>query len=396
MTAALPGAGSAAQGFHVVTADLRTHANVLSQVADLLGHAHGSGQQAALGDQAFGQIAVSLMFSQLVKSVAGPGVTVLAQAQATMATINRDVTTVASNYDTVEGNNTSRFRPGTSTASPQSNPTSPTAATSKTGHSGGNILNDVTSLEKDISSGNWVQASFAGLNVASDAAKILADPVSAVLRYGLNFLVQHVKPLQDAVGWLVGNPGQVSAFGSAWHGVSQSVGQASGTFASSLAKDTASWSGQAGDNYRRYATDKVATLTAASSATNTIGSVTQSIGTLVGNVQSLIKNMVSQAMGQIIQTALSASFMVTIPVVVAKVVNDVLSWMRKIASVINQLTSSLRQLQPLLGNLTQLFGSIQQALSSGSRPPAAVTSQAVPGITMPTSLARVLPAMVTR
>lgn len=376
-----------APGFQVRTADLRTHATVTAEVAELLGSAHTAGQQTILGDQAFGQIGVALLFSELLRTAAGPAITVLAQAQATMTSISKNVATAAANYDTVDRTNVDRFQPGTGTATtttPSSATTLPKAAA---GRSGADIVNDVHSLEQDISSGNWVQAGLAGLDIVSDVTKILSDPVGAILQYGLSFLLKAVKPLQQAVTWLVGNPGQVSAYGSSWHGVSQSVGQADTTFLNSLTTNTASWTGQAAANYKSYAGAQSRALVAASAATGTLGSVTRSIGTLVGNVQDLIKQLVSKAMAQIIQTATASGFMITIPVIVAKVVTDVVNWMKKIAGVINELTSSLRSLRPLIGNLTQLVGSIQTLLSSGGKPLSAISGQSVPGIALPSQTA---------
>lgn len=379
-----------APGYQVLTSDLRAHANVAQQVADLLGHAHTSSQQAALGDQAFGQIAVALLFSQLLKTAAGPAISVLAQAQATMTAISKNVSTAAANYDTVDKTNAARFQPGTGTGTTSTAQSSvPGLAKPGGGANVGSVVTDVTNLEKDIGSGNWVQAGLAGLKMVGDVSKVLSDPVTAILNYGLQFLMQAIKPLQQAVTWLVGNPSQVAAYGSAWSGVSQTVGQAGSTFTSSLNSSTASWTGQAATNYKSYANNQAGALTATSSATRTLGSVTQAIGTLVSNVQNLIKQMVSKAMSQIIQTALGASFMITIPVIVGKVVADVVSWMKKIADVINQLTGSLQKLQPLLSNLTQLVGSIQKLMSSGSKPLSAISPQPVAGIaTLPTFATR--------
>lgn len=380
-----------APGFQVVTADLRTHANVASEVASLLGGAHRSGQQAVLGDDAFGKISVAFLFSALLKTAAGPAINVLAQAETTMASISKSVSTMAANYDHVDQTNAARFQPGSGTATPGTSTPGSVLPKSTTGKSGGNIVNDVNSLEKDISSGNWVQAGLAGMNIVSDAVKILSDPVAAIMQYGLGFLMNAIKPLHDAVTWLVGNPSQVASYGSSWSGVSQTVGQGQSTFLSSLTSNTASWTGQAANNYRAYATTQADALTAAGTATKTLGSVTQSIGTLVGNVQNMIKQMVSKAMAQIIETALGSTFMITIPVIVAKVVNDVVSWMKKIADVINQLTSSLRSLQPLISNLTQLVSSVEKLMSSGSKPVSAIGTQSVAGINLPQSPASVLP-----
>lgn len=365
-------------GFQVSASALNTHANVATQVAEQLGKALVNGQAAALGDKAFGQIAVSLAFSQLLKSVAGPAVSVLMQAQSTWTTISKDVTMVANNYTGTDQTSAKTFQLIGSGGTPTTTGTGGAGTAGTAAKRSGNIVTDVSSLEKDISSGNWMQASLAGMSMVSDVANILSNPVNAVMQYGLNFLVQHVKPLQEAVSWLVGNPGQVTSFGNSWNGVSQSVTQAGSTFGSSVTRTTANWTGQASANYQCYATDQINGLQATATATSALGSVTQSIGTLVQNVSTMIKNMVSQAMSQIIQTALAASFMITIPVVVAQVVNEVISWMQKLATVIKNLTSCFSTLQPLLTNLVGLYGSIQKLLAGGSKSATAISPTAVP------------------
>ncbi len=388
---------TAALGYTVSPTELRSHANVVAQLTDQLGHTLGSAQQATLGGQAFGEIAVALAFANLIKSVAQPGISALSQAQTMLSTINRTISTTATNYDTVEQSNSSRFQPGSTSGSSatSTNPLIKSSSAAKSGNNGASILTDVSSLEKDISSGSWIQAGMAGMKVVSDVGQIMANPIGAVTSFGLNFLVQHVKPLQEAVGWLVGNPGQVSAYGGSWQSVAQSVTQIGSTFASSVSKDTANWTGQAADNYRAYANDKVNTLNAVAAATKAIGGATQVIGQLVQKVRGIIQDLVSKAMQQIIQTALSASFMITIPVVVAEVVREVVDWMQKIASVIKQLTSAFSTLQPLMGSLQQLFGATSKSMSSGVAPLAAIAPAAVPGISLPTPLGRVAP-VVTR
>ena len=393
MTAAL---GSAGQGFNVVPSELRDHANVVSQLADQFGHTVNTAQNASLGSQAFGEIAVALAFANILKQVASPGVSALSQAQTMMNTINRTINTTAHNYDTVESMNMSRFLPSTGSGSggTSTNPLFSGGTQRSTGRSGANLLGDVSSLEKDISSGSWMQAGMAGMNVVQDIAGILSNPVGAIMQFGFGFLMNAIKPLQQAIGWLVGNPGQVSAYGNQWHGVAQSVTQLGNTFSSTLAKDTANWTGRSADGYRAYANDKINTLGAVATATKAIGNATQVIGQLVQKVEKIIKDLVSQAMGKIIQTAMSASFMITIPVVVAEVVREVISWMQKIANVIQMLSKAFSTLQPLMGGLAQLFGSTGKSMASGVGQLSSVAHVSVPGITLPTPVGRVAPVTI--
>lgn len=254
-----------------------------------------------------------------------------------------------------------------------------------TWHSGINILDDATSLRDGIASGSWIEAGLSAVGTGMDTMTMVVNPVATVVSYGLNFLIEHVKPLQDALNWFAGDAGQVSAYGGTWQNVSQSTGQGATMFTSSLTKDTAHWTGSAADSYRANATTKVDALNAASTAASTVGSVTQQIGSVVGAVRNLIRDLVTQAMGQIVQTALRALAVVTIPVVAYQVATQVASWMRKIADTVKMLTSSLSKLQPMMAKLQELWTSIKQALSSGTRTAETVATDATHGIELPTS-----------
>lgn len=391
---------TAALGFTVSPSELGNHANVVSQLADQMGHTLGTAQQASLGSNAFGEIAVALSFANIIKQVASPGMSALSEAQSMLNLVNATMKITAGNYSATELTNLTRFQPGNmniTSAGASINPlTGQPNGTNGTNGSGGarsgaNILNDVSSLEKDISGGNWIQGGLAAMNVIRDIGSILSNPVGAIMQFGFSFLMNAIKPLQQAIGWLVGNPGQVASYGNSWQGVAHSVTQIGSTFSATLSKDTANWTGATADNYRAFATDKINTLSAVSTATKAIGNATQVIGQLVQKVQGIIKQLVSQAMGQIVQTAAAASFMISIPVVVAKVVQEVISWMQKIADVIKMLTSAFNTLQPLLSGVSQLLSASHTSLSSGVAPLSPIAQQSVPGINLPTPVGRVAP-----
>jgi uncharacterized protein YukE len=99
-------------GYTVATAELRTHAGVLDQLAGTLGQCLSAAQQVTLSDDAYGQLPVSAAFAALVRSVASPGVTALTQAQSTLSTVSRAITATAANYDAVEQGNTGKFAGG--------------------------------------------------------------------------------------------------------------------------------------------------------------------------------------------------------------------------------------------------------------------------------------------
>jgi hypothetical protein len=385
---------TSALGFTVVPSELATHANVLNQLSGQVGQAQGQAQSAMLGGQAFGVISVALAFANLIKGAATPGISALSQAQSVLSTLSKTISTTATNYGNVEQSNASRFQAGGLTGTPGSSTnslfgtTTPNAASK---NSGASILTDVSSLEKDISSGNWIQGGLAGMKVVSDIGGIMSNPIGAVTQFGFNFLIQHVKPLQEAVGWLVGSPGQVSQYGSSWQNVAKTVMQAGTLYNQTLGKDTANWTGAAANSYHATANDKINLLSAVSSATSAVGNATQVVGQLVGKLQKMIQDMVSKAMQQIIQTAMGASFMISIPVVVSEVVQEVVSWMKKIADVIKMLTTAFNTLQPLLSGVTQLFGTANKSLGSGVQALPTIAPAPVAGISMPTPVGRTSP-----
>lgn len=386
----------AALGFSAAPSELTTHANTVNQVSSQVGQAGTTASQSVLGGQAFGQISVALAFANLIKAAATPGMSALSQAQSTMSLLSKTVGTTATNYTNTEQSNAGRFLSSgltgtTGTATTTTTAIGTTAVKPTTNNNGANLLTDVSGLEQGISSGSWIQAGLSGMKVVSDVGSILSNPVGAVTSFGLNFLVQHVQPLQQAVGWLVGSPAQVAAYGSSWQNAAKLVTDAGNIYSKTVAQDTANWTGAAASGYKTVAADKANTLQALATATKAVGSATQAVGQLVSQVQQLIQSLVSKAMQQIIQTALAASFTITIPVVVARVVQEVASWMSKIATVIKQLTSAFNTLVPLLSGVTQLFGKASTSLASGVQPLATLPTTTVPGISMPTPVGRVTP-----
>lgn len=389
-------------GFTVVPSELQTHSNTVTQLGGQMNSVISSAQSNVLGSQAYGVIAIALAFANIIKAVSSPGVSSLSTAQSMLNTISQTINITNKNYNNVDQSNANRFQPSTSGLSSSTSSSGASlfglgTTTSTAGHTtnnGASILTDVSSLQSSISGGNWIQGGMAAMKVMSDVNAIMSNPVGAVVSFGFNFLVQHVKPLQEAVGWFSGNPAQVGQVASQWMSIGKSVGQISTQLSSSISKDTANWTGAAADSYRAIANDKVNTLNAVASATSTIGQGTQVIGQLTQKIQNTIQNMVSQAMGQIIQTAAAASFMVSIPVVVARVIQEVVSWMQKIMDVVKTVTSAFSALQPLMGQLQQLFGTANKSMTSGIQSLPTIAPAAVPGITLPTPTGRVAPVIV--
>lgn len=231
-----------------------------------------------------------------------------------------------------------------------------------------NLLDDATGLQQSIASGSWIGTGLGAAATGMDVAMVVTNPIATVVSYGLNFLIETVKPLSDALNWLAGDPGQISAYAATWQNVSQAVGQSGQNYATSLSQTTASWTGPAATGYQAAATDSINTIKAASTAAGTVATVTQLIGSLVATARNLIRDLVTQAIGQVVQTALLAIGVITIPYVVARAAAQVAAWSSRIADVVRNVGSSLAKLQPLMQRLETLWSDIKQALGTRTAP----------------------------
>ncbi|WP_245617251.1 WXG100 family type VII secretion target [Amycolatopsis taiwanensis] len=129
------------------------------------------------------------------------------------------------------------------------------------------------------------------------------NPVGTLISYGLNWLIEHVKPLKDALDHLAGDADQIAAYSQTWKNVAQAVQGAGKELAATVEKDTANWTGPAADTYRANLKNKINHINAASTCAETISTVVEIVGVITGAVRGLVRDMVTQAIGDFIQDA---------------------------------------------------------------------------------------------
>jgi hypothetical protein len=247
-----------------------------------------------------------------------------------------------------------------------SNPLVAQRQDSTTWHSGINIIDDAAGVYEGVESGSWVEGGIAALGAGLDLLSMAMNPVGTLISYGLNWLIEHVQPLQDALNDLAGDADQIAAYSQTWKNVSTAVQQAASDLATSVDKDTASWTGPAADAYRGNLKEKIDHINAAATCAGTISTVVQIVGAITGAVRALVRDMVTQAVGDFIQDALEEVFSLGLgtPVVVAQVVAQVSSWIEKISGVIKKLLNSVKALRPLMSKLEEIFAAIKKVMSA--------------------------------
>ncbi|WAL67781.1 DUF6531 domain-containing protein [Amycolatopsis cynarae] len=247
-----------------------------------------------------------------------------------------------------------------------SNPLVAQKQDSTTWHSGINVLDDAAGVYQGVQSGSWIEGGIAALGTGMDLLTMAMNPVGTLISYGLNWLIEHVKPLKDALDQLAGDADQIAAYSQTWKNVAQAVQQAGKDLAATVEKDTANWSGQAADTYRANLKNKIGHINAASTCAETIAIVVQIVGVITGAVRGIVRDMVTQAIGDFIQDALEevCSLGLGTPVVVAQVVEQVSAWMEKIGAVIKKLINSVEKLRPMMSKLEEIFAAIKKVMSA--------------------------------
>src|SRR5262249_60201823 len=75
------------------------------------------------------------------------------------------------------------------------------------------IAEDIELIGQGVRNGSWIDGSLGVVGAGLDALAIVSDPVGALLQYGVAWIIEHVKPLTEALDWLAGGPGQIAGHG---------------------------------------------------------------------------------------------------------------------------------------------------------------------------------------
>lgn len=222
-------------------------------------------------------------------------------------------------------------------------------------------VNDVSSLNEGSS---WVESGLAYGGLAMEGISLAVDPIGTLLSYGLSWLIEHVQPLKEALDWFAGDPDGVAAYGKTWANVSKSVEEAAQQYEDAVKADTASWTGAAGDAYRKTAAEKGEALAGAAKLAGTISSVVTIMGEVVSFVREFVRDLVADCVSRLITYALEALLppIASLAWVVPQAVAFISKTVTKIADIVGKLTRTISNVSPKLAKLAEVFGDIMKTL----------------------------------
>lgn len=220
------------------------------------------------------------------------------------------------------------------------------------------IAEDIDQIVAGVRDRSWVEGTLGVVDGGLDALAMVSDPVGALLQYGIAWLIEHVKPLSEALDWLAGDPAAIAAHAQTWRNVSASLAAEAEELSRAIRWDTTEWTGAAGDAYRSWAGHRSQSLAALGQAASGMALMTEGAGLLIGTVRLMVRDAVATVVSRLIVYAgeLIASLGTLTGLVVEQVTTLCAAWGAKIARWLKDLIASLRKMfteSDRLGKLTE-------------------------------------------
>jgi len=256
------------------------------------------------------------------------------------------------------------------TAAP--NPLVATRSDSTRWYTGLSLVESVDDTVAGIESGSWVDSTIGGLATGLDALATVLDPLGALVSWGVAWLLEHVKPLSDALDWLAGDPDQIAAYAQTWRNVAERSASTAEDQQSAV-KSLADWAGPAAQAYRDQAAEQIHGMQAIARAAAGLGAVVEGAGLLVALVRELVRDLIADFVATLavrlpMWTAeVGLTLGIASPLVVSQVGSLVAKWAARIAKLVNALLSSLRRLRPMMSRLDDVITDLADHLGRLAR-----------------------------
>jgi uncharacterized protein YukE len=236
------------------------------------------------------------------------------------------------------------------------------------------IAEDIELIVQGVENGSWIDGTLGVVGAGLDALALISDPVGALLQYGVAWLIEHVKPLSEALDWLAGDPAQISAHAQTWRNVAVGLRDDAAELARDIRFDLTEWTGAAADAYRRWARQRGQALEGLARASEAMAAITEGAGFLIAAVRIMVRDAIATVVSRLVVYAAEelASFGLATALVVEQVTTLVASWAAKISQWLHSLINSLRTLTTESHALSRLIEELKKLLgrrrSKGEEP----------------------------
>jgi hypothetical protein len=254
-----------------------------------------------------------------------------------------------------------------------SNPLVAQAHSSTTWYTGLGLVEDATQVASGIHNNSWVDGTLGTVGGSLDILGTVIDPLGSLAAWGVSWLMEHVKPLKEALDWLAGNPDEISAHAATWQNVAKFTLEARQRYSDAISSEIPDWLGESGDAYRQHAGIHLSIVDSIATAAHGISYAVEGAGLLVGLVRGIVRDLIAQFVATLAVrlpqwlAEEGLTFGLGTPVVIGQVASLVSKWADKIQRFIRALLDSLRRLQPLVHRLGEILTELRQMLNKLAR-----------------------------
>jgi uncharacterized protein YukE len=226
------------------------------------------------------------------------------------------------------------------------------------------IAEDIELISQGIKESSWVDTTLGVVGASLDGLALISDPLGALLQYGVAWIIEHVKPLTEALDWLAGDPAQIAANAQTWRNVAKSLQDQATDLAANVRNDVSEWTGAASNAYRGWSPEQQNATASLGKAAETMAAVTECAGFLISAVRMLVRDAIATLVSRLIVYAAeeAATLGIATPLVAEQVTTMIASWAGKIARWLKALLTSLRNLAPIIRRLGELIEELKKIL----------------------------------
>jgi uncharacterized protein YukE len=229
------------------------------------------------------------------------------------------------------------------------------------------IAEDVEQIAAAVRDRNWVDASLGVAGGGLDGLATMSDPAGALAQFGVAWLIEHVKPLSEALDRLAGDPSEIAGHARTWQNVAICLYAEEDALSRAIRLETAQWSGAAADAYRAWVTRHGQPVRTLADAARALATMAEGAGALVGAVRLMVRDAIAAVVARLTVYAgeLLATGGLATPLVAAQVAALCASWAARIARWLRELIASLRRLVGEGNRLAELVASLKKWLDEG-------------------------------
>lgn len=212
------------------------------------------------------------------------------------------------------------------------------------------FADDYKGISDAIESGSWIDGAIAGIGASLNLASVALDPFSTLLSMGIEWAMEQVQPLKEALDWLAGDPETVETHALTWDNLSAELFAIGEELKKKLEGDLQGWAGDTADAYREMLSVNIDVAGMLGGTAMGIASATRGAGTLVTMVREFVRGFIADCIAKVVVWLAEVVFTlgVATPLVASQMAAAVVKWVGRIFGWLMGLVTSIEALRALL------------------------------------------------